>query len=177
MVRLIENPICVKITIFKGHHADEVVYYRNKLSVSMIEKWRWYFEYLAALIKVNNPLRKTELTICPQTLLQGEEYIEEKSKTLLKAKRTKLKTLQNKPVQNDLFNYAKQEQDSKIQTVQSEINALEQGEFNYYVPPTYIYFTNRTGDVQYSYQKRVGKATKNVKVQTMCNNNGQENKH
>ena len=67
-----------------------------------------------------------------------EEYIEEKSKTLLKAKRTKLKTLQNKPVQNDLFNYAKQEQDSKIQTVQSEINALEQGEFNYYVPPTYI---------------------------------------
>ena len=95
MARLIENPICVKITIFKGHHADEVVYYRNKLSVSMIEKWRWYFEYLAALIKVNNPLRKTELTICPQTLLQGEEYIEEKSKTLLKAKRTKLKTLQN----------------------------------------------------------------------------------
>lgn len=71
MARLIENPICVKITIFKGHHADEVVYYRNKLSVSMIEKWRWYFEYLAALIKVNNPLRKTELTICPQTLLQG----------------------------------------------------------------------------------------------------------
>lgn len=41
----------------------------------------------------------------------------------------------------------------------------------------YVYFTNRTGDVQYSYQKRVGKATKNVKVQTMCNNNGQENKH
>lgn len=41
----------------------------------------------------------------------------------------------------------------------------------------YVYFTNRTGDVQYSYRKRVGKATKNVKVQTMCNNNGQENKH
>lgn len=37
----------------------------------------------------------------------------------------------------------------------------------------YVYFTNRTGDVQYSYQKRVGKATENVKVQTMCNN-GQE---
>ena len=41
---------------------------------------------------------------------------------------------------------------------------------------SYVYFTNRTGDVQYSYQKRVGKATKNVKVQTMCNN-GQENQH
>lgn len=40
----------------------------------------------------------------------------------------------------------------------------------------HVYFTNRTGDVRYSYQKRVGKATKNVKVQTMCNN-GRENQH
>lgn len=39
-----------------------------------------------------------------------------------------------------------------------------------------VYFTNRTGDVQYSYQKREGKATKNVKVQTVCNNE-QENQH
>lgn len=28
-----------------------------------------------------------------------------------------------------------------------------------------------------SVELEVGKATKNVKVQTMCNNNGQENKH
>lgn len=33
----------------------------------------------------------------------------------------------------------------------------------------YVYFTNRTGDVQYSYQKRVGKATKTIRVQTVCN--------
>lgn len=32
----------------------------------------------------------------------------------------------------------------------------------------YVYFTNRTGDVQYSYQKRVGKATKTIRVQTVC---------
>lgn len=36
------------------------------------------------------------------------------------------------------YDLKQQEQDSKIQTVQSEINALEQGKFNYYVPPTYI---------------------------------------
>lgn len=33
----------------------------------------------------------------------------------------------------------------------------------------YVYFTNRTGDVQYSYQERVGKATKTIRVQTVCN--------
>lgn len=33
----------------------------------------------------------------------------------------------------------------------------------------YVYFTNRTGDVQYSYQKRVRKATKTIRVQTVCN--------
>lgn len=34
--------------------------------------------------------------------------------------------------------FAKDERDSKVQAVQGEINALERGEFNYYVPPTYI---------------------------------------
>lgn len=43
-------------------------------------------------------------------------------------------------------------------------------------PVEKLFTVDGTGDVQYSYQKRVGKATKNVKVQTMCNN-GQENQH
>lgn len=33
----------------------------------------------------------------------------------------------------------------------------------------YVYFTNRTGDVQYSYQELVGKATRTIRVQTVCN--------
>ena len=78
------------------------------------------------------------MTTCAQTLKQGQEYIEEKSKTLLRAKESKLKRLKNTPVQDDLFNYASKEQDRKIQAVQGEIDALKRGEFNYYVPPTYI---------------------------------------
>lgn len=130
--------ICVKIIIYRGCNDGEVIYYRNKLPMWIIEQWRWYFEYIAALVKVNNPRRKIELIICAQTLKQGQEYIKEKSKTLLRAKETKLKRLKNTPVQNDLFNHAKEEQDKKIQAVQGEINALKRGEFNYYVPPTYI---------------------------------------
>lgn len=134
----IDNQICVKIIIYRSCNDGEVIYYRNKLPMWIIDQWRWYFEYLAALVKVNNPRRKVELIICAQTLKQGQEYIEEKSKTLLRAKKSKLKKLQNAPVYNDFFNFAKEEQDEKIKAIQGEINALERGEFNYYVPPTYI---------------------------------------
>lgn len=132
------NQICVKIAIRKACNDWEVIYYRNKLPMWIIEQWRWYFEYLAAIVKVSNPRKKVELIICAQTLKQGEEYIEEKSKNLLRAKETKLKRLENTLVQDDLFNYAKDERDKKIQAVQGEINALKRGEFNYYVPVTYI---------------------------------------
>lgn len=93
------NQICVKITIYKGCNDGEVIYYRNKLPMWIVEQWRWYFDYLAALVKVNNPRLKVELTTCAQTLKQGQEYIEEKSKTLLRAKESKLKRLENTPVQ------------------------------------------------------------------------------
>lgn len=41
----------------------------------IVSKWKWYFEYLAALVKVNNPRNRVELTIGAQDLLQGKEYI------------------------------------------------------------------------------------------------------
>lgn len=109
-----DNQICVKISIRKAWSDWEVIYYRNKLPMSIIEQWRWYFEYLAALVKINNPHKKVELIICAQTLKQGQEYIEEKSKTLLRAKTAKLKKLQNTPVQDDFFGFARDEQDRKI---------------------------------------------------------------
>lgn len=134
------NPqICVKIAIYNGCQVEEVIYYRNKLPMRIIEKWRWYFEYLAALVKVHNPRRKVELTICVQTLLQGHEYIAEKSKTLLRAKRAQVKRLDSTNIINDdLFGYQTQQLNARKERIQAEIEALERGEFNYYIPPTYI---------------------------------------
>lgn len=133
-----DNQICVKIIIYRSCNDGEVIYYRNKLPMWIIDKWRWYFEYLAALVKVNNPRHKVELIICAQTLKQGLEYIEEKTKNLLRAKKSKLKKLQNEPIQNDIFDFGRIERDKKMKAVQGEIEALERGEFNYYIPPTYI---------------------------------------
>ena len=134
----IDNQICVKITIRKGVCDYDVIYYRNKLPLWVVEQWRWYFDYLAALVKVNNPRLKVELTICAQTLKQGQEYIEEKTKTLLRAKKTKLKKLQSQPLQDDLFHFERDKFAKAIQELREAVAALERCEFNYYVPPTHI---------------------------------------
>ena len=130
--------ICIKIMVYDKFHVDEVVYYRNKLPMWIVEQWKWYFEYLAARIKVKNPRRKVELVICAQTLLQGEEYITVKSASFLKAKKGQLKRLQERPVVPDLFGFSQDVRNKKIKALEGEIQALERGEFNYYVPQTYI---------------------------------------
>lgn len=132
------NQFCVKITVFKNHHADKVVYYRGIVSMNIIEKWRWYFEYLAARIKVKHPRRKVELTICPQTLLLGDEYVQEKIKNLLRHRRSKLQKLINIPVTSDLFNDNQIDLEKKIEQTRAEIAALERGEYTGWVPPYYI---------------------------------------
>lgn len=133
-----DDQICVKITVRKGCGDYEVIYYRNKLPMWIIEQWRWYFEYIAALVKVHNPRKKIELTMCAQTLKQGQEYIEEKTKTLLRAKKSQLKKLCNGVIDDDLFGFKSQQNNKKKESVQSEIEALDRGEFNYYVPVTHI---------------------------------------
>lgn len=124
--------------IYDKFHVDEVVYYRNKLPMWIVEQWKWYFEYMAARIKVRHPRRKVELVICAQTLLQGEEYIKVKSASLLKAKKSRLTKLIERPVAADLFGFNQEVRNKKIEALMAEIEALERGEFNYYVPQTYI---------------------------------------
>lgn len=139
MIETIEKPqICVKIMVYDKCHVDEVVYYRNKLPMWIVEQWKWYFEYMAARIKVRHPRRKVELVICAQTLLQGEEYIKVKSASLLKAKKSRLTKLIERPVAADLFGFSQEVRNKKIEALRAEIKALERGEFNYYVPQTYI---------------------------------------
>lgn len=130
--------ICIKIMVYDKFHVDDVVYYRNKLPMWIVEQWKWYFEYMAARIKVRHPRRKVELVICAQTLLQGEEYIKVKSASLLKAKKSMLTRLIERPVVADLFGFNQEVRNKKIEALMAEIEALERGEFNYYVPQTYI---------------------------------------
>ena len=56
----------------------------------------------------------------------------------MRAKRSRLKRLIESPTADDLFGFGVQDRQNKINTLESEIQALERGEFNYYVPQTYI---------------------------------------
>ena len=136
---IIEDGIAVKILIYTGCIADATIYYRYNLPMRIVEKWKWYFEYLAAKVKIANPRRKVELLICSQeNCLCGSDYVSERTKNLLRAKSLKLKKLQTGRYEDDLFGLAKADNEAKIDSVKAEIEALERGEFNYYGPPTYI---------------------------------------
>lgn len=135
------NQICVKISVSSDSKKsiEEVVYYRNRLPMAITEKWKWYFEYLAARVKVKHPYRRVELVIVHQTLLQGREYIEKKIADLLRAKRSQLKRILNETVQQyDLFGHKQAQRSCKIESLQEQIERLERGEVDFYVPPTYI---------------------------------------
>lgn len=132
-----EEKICVKINLYKGCWVEEVIYYQYALPLRIVERWKWYFEYLAALVKVHNPQRKVELVICVQEHKCVEDYISERTKNLLRAKKIKLKRTRT-GIEDDLFGLAKAEREKQIDEVQREIEALERGEINFYVPEKYI---------------------------------------
>lgn len=48
---VIKDGIAVKILIYTGCIADETIYYRYNMPMRVVEKWKWYFEYLAAIVK------------------------------------------------------------------------------------------------------------------------------
>ena len=131
--------VAVKINIYTGSYVEDVIYYRYNLPLELVQRWKWYFEYLTALVKVHNPKRKVELIICAQhTTICGKDYIGEHIRTFLRAKKIQLKKAITGRYEDDLFGFEKAKHDSKIQFLQEEIEALERGEFRYYVPPTEI---------------------------------------
>lgn len=136
---IFKDGVAVKIVIYTGCLAEATIYYRYDMPMRVVEKWKWYFDYLAAIVKHANPRRKVELIICAQQdCLCGADYVSERTKNLLRAKNIKLKKLRMGEVEDDLFGLAKADNEAKIKSVRREIEALERGEFNYYVPPTYI---------------------------------------
>lgn len=135
-----EPDFFVKITVsFIGcSGAQATVYYRNRIPLHMVTEWSWYFEYLVALVKVAHPHRRVTLETGVQTMLQGKEYVEEKTRTLLRAKRGRLKKLLATVANDDIFGTQAERNREKAVRVKHEIEELERGEFKYYIPPTYI---------------------------------------
>lgn len=133
------NGIAVKILVYQGAHPFETVYYRYNMSVPLIDKWKWYFEYLAARIKVSNPKNKVELIIGPQNVRCGDDYVQEKMKGLLKHCKGELKKSENTIVNDDLFGNVSKSHAERIEKLRQKKSDLENGSYKLdYIPPTYI---------------------------------------
>lgn len=137
------NNYIIKINLYgKGdteYHVEEVVYYRYDFPPMMVYRWRWYFEYIAALVKVHYPHRKVELIIDQNSegYLAGQDYIEKKTKSLLTSLRSQLTRLENGVVQDDLFGTVSEKNEAKKERIRKEIADLESGVFTRWVPGTY----------------------------------------
>ena len=119
-------------------HIVEVVYYRSGLTPDFVIRWLWYFEYLAALVKVSNPRRKVEFYKGPQNIMVGNEWHEYRRAALIKSRKTKLKKLEKGVLNDDLFHFKSQDNEDKKRQVQSQIEALNRDEYPIEEFPEYI---------------------------------------
>lgn len=124
---------------------DETVYWRYGLSMDAMLRWRWYFEYLAARLKVAHPRRTVRIDILNITddtdnrggSLCGEDFVRWALPRRLAAKRRELGKY-TKAFPQDLFGLKDAENADKAAKIRKQIADLENGIFDAYVPPVYI---------------------------------------
>ena len=117
---------------------DDVVYYRSGMSPDFVDRWLWFFEYLSARVKVANPKRKVEFYKGPQDVMLGSEWHEYRRNVMMKSCNTKLKKLEKVVINDDLFHFASQDNERKIEEVKAKFTSLERDEFPIPAFPEYI---------------------------------------
>ena len=135
------NKCVVKISVSSEtnySHIDDVVYYRSGMSPDFVQRWLWFFEYLAARVKVANPKRKVEFYKGPQDIILGSEWHEYRRNVMMKSCNTKLKKLEKGVINDDLFHFASQDNDRKISEVKTKLTSLGKDEFPIPEFPEYI---------------------------------------
>ena len=140
MIEIDKIEFVVKITIsdVNGYHVEDVVYYRRGMSFSMVMRWQWYFQYLAALLKVDHPRRAVKCFIMRMDMMTTEEYIEWKRANLIKAQKAKLTKLDRNPPRWDLFGFAHAEWLEDKEKAEKRLADLEAGKNDFWVMTEYV---------------------------------------
>lgn len=120
------------------YHIDDVVYYRSGMSPDFVVRWSWYFEYLAALIKVRNPKRAVFLYGGKQSILLGREWHDYRRGVMIKSRERKLKQLDVPVIDDDLFGFKSQDIEAKKAKIRGEIDALLKDDYPIDDFPEYI---------------------------------------
>lgn len=120
------------------NHTVDVVYYRSGMSPDFVTRWRWYFDLLAALVKVANPRRRVEVWAGPVDLMLGDEWRQHRRQAMLKSRNIKLKQLRNFTPSDDLFGFGLADHERQVSAVQRQIELLERDEYPIAEFPVYI---------------------------------------
>ena len=129
--------IFVKISISYNYYGsiDEVIYFRYGIDINTFSRWKWYFEYLVAKIKINYPKSKVFFEYGEQNLIFGNEYILKKKKDLLIRKEINLKKIEG---DKKLMLFEDELSTSKKNKLIQEIEDLKNNKFDFYIPSEYI---------------------------------------
>lgn len=140
---VIPNRCVCKITIsetWSYHQVRSTIYYRSGMSPDFVVRWRWYFDYLAALVKVHNPHRNVVIRcdVLPDDMLLGKEWHEYRRNTMLQTARRKLAQLEKADVSIDIFGFAQEDHARDLASQKALVEALEAD--TYPIPdfPSYI---------------------------------------
>ena len=123
-----ENTTIVKITISNErlyNHVDDVIYYRSGMSVDFAIRWRWFFDYLTARVKVAHPRQNVKCVITSGAdIMLGKEWHEHRRQAMLKTAFTKLKKMETEPIQDDLFGFTSSEIEAKKDELRDKVRRL-----------------------------------------------------
>ncbi len=142
-IPVIPNRCVCKITIsetWSYHQVRSTIYYRSGMSPDFVVRWRWYFDYLASLVKVHNPHRNVVIRcdVLPDDILLGKEWHDYRRDTMLKTARRRLAQLENAAVATDIFGFAQEDHARDLASQKAMVEALEAD--TYPIPdfPSYI---------------------------------------
>lgn len=136
-----DNKVVVKISISSSsdyYHIDDVIYYRSGLTADFVTRWLWYFEYLAARVKVSHPKCKVVFYKGPQTILLGREWHDHRRNAMIKSRNIKLKKLNSAHVIDDFFHFASDDHKKNIDFIKNQIQCLMDDTFPIPEFPEYI---------------------------------------
>lgn len=94
----IETRIFVKILFSESGKSalGKVHYFRNEMQVDFFQRWKWYFEYRAALLRVKHPKAFVKLETGPYQYILPENDYREKVKNRYLSDKRQLTRFENK---------------------------------------------------------------------------------
>lgn len=124
-----ENTTIVKITISSErlyNHVDDVIYYRSGMSVDFAIRWRWFFDYLTARVKVAHPRQNVKCVITSGAdIMLGKEWHEHRRQAMIKTAGRKIRELESPLVNDDLFGFNAKDRADELTKWRKKLSMLQ----------------------------------------------------